>query len=283
MEYIRIWSYRHLIKKIFITVKTYPSISYSYGELVCTAGFTERGDFIRIYPIPFRKLEKELKYKKYQWVEMNIERNKSDFRPESYNLINIDNIKLLNEVKTINNWQERKDIIFKNKNNLYSDLDSLIRNSKITCSKCVSLTIFKPKKILEFIIENEKEIDWDKNKLDAIYSQGNLFEKDTFKLVKKLPYRFYYKFTDKNNKKSKLLIEDWEIGSLFWNCLKRSNGDEKLACDLVKKRYLDIANNNDIYLFLGTTIKHHIKHSKNPFIIIGVFYPKKEEQHLLKI
>lgn len=282
MEYIRIWSYRHLIKKIFITVKTYPSISYSYGELVCTAGFTERGDFIRIYPIPFRKLEKELKYKKYQWVEMNIERNKSDFRPESYNLINIDNIKLLNEVKTINNWQERKDIIFKNKNNLYFDLDSLIRNSKITCSKCVSLAIFKPKKILEFIIENEKEIDWDKNKLDAIYSQGNLFERDTFKLVKKLPYRFYYKFTDKNNKKSKLLIEDWEIGSLFWNCLKRSNGDEKLACDLVKNKYLDIANNNDIYLFLGTTKEHHYV-SKNPFIIIGVFYPKKEEQHLLKI
>ena len=28
-------------KKIFITVKTYPTISYKYGELVCTAGFTE--------------------------------------------------------------------------------------------------------------------------------------------------------------------------------------------------------------------------------------------------
>lgn len=63
---------------------------------------------------------------------------------------------------------------------------------------------------------------------------------------------------------------------------KKSNGDEKLACDFVKKKYLDMANNKDIYLFLGTTKEHHYV-SKNPFIIIGVFYPKKEEQHLLKI
>lgn len=282
MEYIRIFGGRHLIKKIFITVKTYPSISYAYGELVCTAGFTEEGDFIRVYPIPFRKLENELKYKKYQWVEMNIGRNKSDFRPESYHLLNIDDIRILEKVGTINNWQERKNIIFKNKNNLYSNLDLLIKNSKRTDSKCVSLAIFKPKNVIEFIIENEKERNWDKYKLEAIYSQGNLFEKDTFNTVKKLPYRFYYKFRDEQNKESKLLIEDWEIGMLFWNCLKRNNGDEKLACELVKNKFLSIANNNDIYLFLGTTKEHHYV-SKNPFIIIGVFYPKKEEQYLLKI
>lgn len=81
-------------KKVFITVKTYPTISYSYGELVCTAGFTEDGNFIRVYPIPFRKLENELKYIKYQWVEMDIEKNKSDFRPESYHYCQVFIIKL---------------------------------------------------------------------------------------------------------------------------------------------------------------------------------------------
>jgi len=43
------------IKKVLITVKTYPTISGKYDELVCTAGFTKEGEWIRIYPIPFRK------------------------------------------------------------------------------------------------------------------------------------------------------------------------------------------------------------------------------------
>lgn len=50
-------------EKIFITVKTYPSISASYGELVCTAGIREDGSWIRIYPVPFRTLETWRQYK----------------------------------------------------------------------------------------------------------------------------------------------------------------------------------------------------------------------------
>lgn len=282
MEYIGVWSKRPLRKKVFITVKTYPTISYSYGELVCTAGFTEDGNFIRVYPIPFRKLENELKYIKYQWVEMDIEKNKSDFRPESYHLLNIETITMLDKVTTNNNWKERKEIIFKKNSNLYRDLKLLIDCSRKKGNECVSLAIFKPTEIIDFLIEEEKEKEWDKNKIDAIYSQYNLFSHDNFfTLVDKLPYRFYYKFKDINGLESKLYIEDWEIGALFWNCLK-SHNDEKIACDLVKNKYLDIAKNKDIYLFLGTTKEFHYK-SKNPFIIIGVFYPNKEEQYFLDL
>lgn len=41
--------------KVLITVKTYPVPSTKYDELVCTAGVTEPGDFIRLYPINFRE------------------------------------------------------------------------------------------------------------------------------------------------------------------------------------------------------------------------------------
>lgn len=34
--------------KILITVKTYPIPSQKYDELVCTAGVTENGEFIRL-------------------------------------------------------------------------------------------------------------------------------------------------------------------------------------------------------------------------------------------
>ena len=42
--------------KILITVTTYPLPSRSYDELVCTAGITEDGKWIRIYPVPLSSL-----------------------------------------------------------------------------------------------------------------------------------------------------------------------------------------------------------------------------------
>ena len=47
-------------KRVYITVKTYPTLSEKYDELVCTAGICEDGSWIRLYPLPFRKLENEL-------------------------------------------------------------------------------------------------------------------------------------------------------------------------------------------------------------------------------
>jgi hypothetical protein len=71
-------------EKVLITVKTYPTYSKSYEELVCTAGFKEDGTFIRIYPIPYRKLDYDSRFAKYQWIELDLVKNTSDFRPESY-------------------------------------------------------------------------------------------------------------------------------------------------------------------------------------------------------
>ncbi len=45
------------LTKVLIAVKTYPTLSTKYDELVCTAGFLEDGSWVRVYPIPFRKLE----------------------------------------------------------------------------------------------------------------------------------------------------------------------------------------------------------------------------------
>jgi hypothetical protein len=50
-------------ERILITVKTYPTLSKKYAELVCTAGFREDGTWIRIYPLPFRFLDENQKYR----------------------------------------------------------------------------------------------------------------------------------------------------------------------------------------------------------------------------
>jgi hypothetical protein len=61
--------------RVLIVVKTYPHPSESYQELVCTAGIREDGSFIRLYPIDFRYRPLYQWYKKYQWIEVDIEKN----------------------------------------------------------------------------------------------------------------------------------------------------------------------------------------------------------------
>lgn len=83
--------YRHFLTKlntsdmsltrVLIAVKTYPAISAKYDELVCTAGFREDGSWIRIYPVPFRKKSYDEQYRKYDWIEVDLVKNDSDFRP----------------------------------------------------------------------------------------------------------------------------------------------------------------------------------------------------------
>jgi hypothetical protein len=43
-----------MLTKVLISVKTYPTLSTKYNELVCTAGFLEDGSWVRIYPLSLR-------------------------------------------------------------------------------------------------------------------------------------------------------------------------------------------------------------------------------------
>lgn len=265
--------------KVLITVKTYPTISGKYDELVCTAGFLEDGRWIRIYPIPFRKKSYEQQYKKYDWIEIDLVKNKSDIRPESYRPYAIDSeIAIVGHIEPDNAWAERKKIAL---TTVHTDLKALIANAHDRAI-CTSLAVFKPKRIIDFIAE-PVEKEWDKKKiaqLKANRDQTNLFEhpEDPFEVVKKLPYKFSFKFEDEKGVQSTLMIEDWETGQLYWNCLAKHEGNEAKAIQDVKYKYFeDFDKTKDLHFFLGTTAMHHFA-SKNPFIIIGTFHPKFETQ-----
>lgn len=159
-------------------------------------------------------------------------------------------------------------------------MTELIAQAKDT-TKYTSLAVFKPKEILDFKIE-KVERDWDITKLNNLKARAqqlNLFQnsENPFEVVRKLPYKFSYKFISDDNIERTMMIEDWEIGQLFWNCLKRHEGHdaETKACEDVRKKYYDdFAQTKDLYLFLGTTREFHLI-APNPFVIIGTFHPKK--------
>ncbi|MDQ2179308.1 hypothetical protein [Marinifilum sp. D714] len=226
------------LTKVLITVKTYPAISGKYDELVCTAGFTENGNWIRIYPVPFRKKSYNEQYRKYEWIELDLVKNKSDFRPESFRPYSIDSKIIRGEfIDTKGNWLKRKEIVLKN---VYTNLDKLIKEAQ-NKDICTSLAVFKPSKIISFNV-TPVEREWDKKKIAKLMAsrdQGNLFEhpEDPFEVVNKLPYKFTYTLLDDLGKKSTMMIEDWEIGALYWGLVKKYNGNEDKAVEDVRKKY----------------------------------------------
>ena len=268
--------------KVLITVTTYPLPSRSYDELVCTAGVLENGKWIRIYPVPLqflRGLRKDGKIEtfKYNWIELELEKRSDDFRPESHSPVHYDfrDIATHGKIGTENNWTERKMFCTAD---VYTNLNKLIAKSKAPDN--ISLATFKPQEIISFEIKEEENREW-KDEWKEIRKQGDLFDegKSPEILIPKLPYKFYYRFCDDEGTESRLMIEDWEIGALYWNCLRGSEGNEKIALEKVREKYeKEFLKEKDIYLFLGTTKEWHMRRAKNPFVIIGVFYPKKETQ-----
>lgn len=268
-------------KKILLSVTTYPLPSRNYDELVCTAGFLEDGSWIRIYPVPLSFLSglKRLgvvQQTKYTWIELDVAKRSDDFRPESHSPKDYEfkDLVVSERLNTDHNWAERKKICLQK---VYTNLAQLIEDSK--APQNVSLATFKPTKIVSFEIEKD-ESDW-KPVWQALQQQQTLFDEPKGAFPK-VPYKFYYRFEDDAKRESRLMIEDWEIGALYWNCLRDAQNDERRALEKVRLKFdTDFRLNKDIYLFLGTTKEWHMRRAKNPFVIIGVFYPKKETQFSL--
>jgi hypothetical protein len=254
-------------RKILIATKTYPSISKKYRETVCTAGIllddNEKPlEWIRIYPIRFRDLESDRRYKKWSIISAEIERNHKDFRAESYRINDV-SINVVREIGTQNNWEERKSFVLPFKFNSIADIQAQGK----------SLGIIKPESIEKYF-DKKTEREWSSEQ-KAIQDQGDLFEPSK-ELVEKIPYQFGYTFIGMDDKKHSYTISDWEISQLYRNCRNRSKatsleGRENEALSKVRQKLEhEFLSKKDLYFIVGN-LKNHCK----VFMIIGLFFPQK--------
>jgi hypothetical protein len=176
--------------KILITVKTYPIPSKKYDELVCTAGVTASGDFIRLYPINFRELPFKQQYRKYQWIEvMAVKHGGPDVRKESYKP-DCDSIRILGDPVPSNpgNWSQRAKYVLLKASQSVEDLNDKRETDR------TSLGIFRPKRVKGMKISVDT-IDWPPKFLEAM-KQRRLFEfrERTLLPPRKVPFKFQYQF-----------------------------------------------------------------------------------------
>ncbi len=265
---------------MLITVKTYPTLSRKYGETVCTAGLREDGSWMRIYPVPFRRLGEEQQYAKYDWIEADFVRGTFDPRPETYHPVDSRALVPSGRMDTTDQWRERRKFVL-GKVQIFDRLEPLLVGAK---ANTLSLALFKPARLLDFIVEDD-EPDWPEDKLAQMRArteQGQLFAEDeewrrTFELIPKLPFRFRYRFEDSAGKSSTLTILDWECGQLYWNCLRRHDGNREVALAKVRQKYFTEFPATDLHFFLGTLQQFH-GYSPNPWAIVGLFHPPQQQQ-----
>lgn len=255
-------------RKILIATKTYPAISTKYKETVCTAGILLDDNekplqWLRIYPIRYRGLDTDQRYKRWSIISAEIERNDKDYREESYR-IDDTSINIIRTIDTKNNWEERKSLVLPLQFNSASEIQSQGK----------SLGIIKPKSIEKYF-HRTTEREWSSAQ-QAVQDQGDLFEPSVE--LEKIPYKFFYKFTDMEDVQHSYSISDWEILQLYRNCRDRSSantleGREEEAIIQVKQKLNDdFLSKKDLYFIVG-----NLKSHSNSFMIIGIFYPSKTE------
>ena len=258
--------------KVLITVKTYPIPSAKYDELVCTAGVTECGDFVRLYPINFRDLPFSQQYKKYQWIEVMAEKHRGrDVRRESYRP-HSDTIQILGEPIKSNpgNWVERTRYALAKKARSMEELKDQQKADR------TSLGVFKPKEVDDLEI-SAADPDW-KASFKAALQQARLWERRTVSKEppRKVPFKFHYRFKcdDQRCNGHRMMIEDWEVGALFWRLVDKGLS-HKDAADKVREKFLDdlCGPDKDTHFFVGTILAY-----PNTWVVVGVFYPKIQPQ-----
>ena len=144
-------------EEILVTVKAYPNPSKKYIETVCVAGVTKSGQWVRLYPIPYRYLEYEQQFPTYGLIQASI-RKSSDARPESYN-IDINTLKVTGKLGTADAWKARRELLLSLASQSVEALQEQQQTSKI------SLGLIHPKHIKRLIIQPKKDAQWSDEEL----------------------------------------------------------------------------------------------------------------------
>jgi hypothetical protein len=88
--------------EVLITVKAYPAISNKYGEVVCVAGIrmdTPRPEWVRLFPVAFRNMPFDQRFRKYDVIRLEADRHSGDARPETYRP-NVDSVEVVGHLDT---------------------------------------------------------------------------------------------------------------------------------------------------------------------------------------
>ena len=257
--------------RILVLCKTYPSPSRNHVETSCVAGIEEDGSLIRLFPIPFRLVDDERQFKKWQWITAWIAKTPKDHRRESHKVF-LDTIACDGDpLSTRDGWWARRDHIAKIQ--VYNDFAEL---DAARLLKGATLGLLRPSRVLGLDITPSNRPDWtdeEKRKLARQRERG-LFEQTdakTISILKKLPFDFHYRYACgalDGERQYRHKIADWEAGALYLNCRARYGDSWEPA---FRKKIEEELPAADLMFLMGT-----IHRFPDQWLIVSLIYPPKQ-------
>jgi hypothetical protein len=249
-------------KRVLITVRTYPVPATKGVEVSCTAGVTDDGKWIRLFPLPYRLLDDENKFKKYQWINVNLTKARNDPRPESYNP-QVDQIETGSILSAERHWAARWNVLRPLVNPSLCDLQS-----DRDADGYPTLGLIKPN--IERLVIKPCSPDWSATQVNAL-RQTSLFHKAPVQELEKIPFDFSYEFRCKKLfcPGHNMICTDWEMGESYrrWRGKYADGWEAKF-----RERYeAEMIEKNDTHFYVG-----NLHQFPNAWIVIGLFYPPHE-------
>lgn len=257
-------------KRALIVVRTYPAPAWKGVEVSCTAAISPEGEWLRLFPVPWRLLPADKQFRKYQWIEAELRKAKGDSRRESHN-IRGETIEILSSVGPESNWASRKELLYPLR---VPSLCFLVRARVENRANAPTLGLVKPKTISSLEMK-PGPAEWTPEQLMRLRQNG-MFDTAPPHELERIPFTFKYHFTcdDKACRGHDLLCSDWEMAESYrrWS---REYGSEWMS--KFRQRYeTEMIELNDTHFFVGTVHNH-----PNRWNIVGLFYPRfvRSTQH----
>lgn len=255
--------------QVLILVKATPQPSLQYGDTVCVAGvdmISETPQWVRLYPVPFRYMEGDRQFRKYDVVEVRTRNAGADKRPESRK---IDAVSI--EVKQhLDGWRRRTPWV---EPLVGPSMCELVAPAKADIN-AQSLGAIRPSEVIG--MEFTRHPGWtaeETKRFDDYRQQGDLFTETPPKLLEAPPFivHIVYRCEAPGCDRHRQRIIDWELTALQSRYRSRDEDELKAA---VTRNFLEIpfAANRSPLIFVGN--QEDVRRRAS-FTALGLYYPEK--------
>lgn len=255
-------------KRVIITVKAAPNPSERHGETVCVAGIElddlGRPSWIRLYPINFRHLESDDKFRKYDVVTIDCVPATQDSRTESWKPA----IATMVTEKHLNDWAKRAPWV----DPLIENDMCTLRDSAATSMASQSLGLIRPKQVLDFeVTEHPGWTPSELAKIDAYVNQLEIFDTAEKRPLEAPAYRGHFRWTcwSPTCRGHRMGLIDWEFTALQRHL--RGLPDAEIR-EKLRHRWLEevCGPDRDVAFYVGNQAKR-----PQTFSVLGVWWPRR--------
>lgn len=185
---------------LVVLIKAAPEMGQKHGETVCVAGVDMYGNWHRLYPVPFRDLRPDQKFKRWDRIRVRWRRPSDDNRIESKR-IDATSLSIISSVK----GEERAEVAAR----------ATVQSLEVEMESGRSLALIRPQNV-EFVVRRMSVAEYEKSarRRAQLTAQIDLLS-PSLMAKEPPPYNFSFRFSHAGRTRLHTCI-DWETEAAFF-------------------------------------------------------------------